>query len=128
MDDTRADTSATSAPSPLVEVQRVVEDYIRGWYLGDAARLGRALHPDLVKRTPSEDGASLRLVTRQRMVTLTEQGGGDQPDAPTQIVVDHVDDDIATARVGSPDYLDYLHLALTPDGWQIVNILFHRRP
>lgn len=125
MDDPSADESTAS---PHREVRRVAEDYIRGWYLGDAARLGQALHPDLVKRTPNEDGTSLRRVTRDRMVTLTEQGGGDQPDAPTQIVVDHVEEDIATARVGSPDYLDYLHLAKTQDGWQVVNILFHPRP
>ncbi len=127
MDGTSGDESTTSGESPRRQVRRVAEDYIRGWYLGDAVRLGRSLHPDLVKRTPSDAGASLRLVTRQRMVTLTEDGGGDRPDAPTEVVVDHVEDDIATARVVSPDYLDYLHLAKTPDGWQIVNILFHPR-
>lgn len=42
--------------------------------------------------------------------------GGNQPDAPTTIVVDHVEGDIATARVGSPDYLDDLHMAKTPTG------------
>ncbi len=118
---------APAEESPRHQVLRVAEDYIRGWYLGDAVRLGRALHPDLVKRTLTDDGTSLRLVTRQRMVALTEHGGGDPPDAPTEVVVDHVEDDIATARVASPDYLDYLHLARTQDGWQIVNILFHPR-
>lgn len=127
VDGNGSDASTPSEESARHEVERVAEDYIRGWYLGDAARLGRALHPDLVKRTPSDGGARFRGVTRQRMVALTEQGGGNQPGAPTTIVVDHVEGDIATARVGSPDYLDYLHIAKTPEGWRIVNILFHPR-
>lgn len=53
-----------SVASDRRQVERIAEDYTRGWYLGDAARLGRALHPDLVKRTPVDAGASLRLVTR----------------------------------------------------------------
>jgi hypothetical protein len=33
----------------------VALDYIEGWYTGDAARMERALHPDLAKRIVESD-------------------------------------------------------------------------
>ena len=35
--------------------------------------------------------------------------------------------DCPTARVLSPDFLDYLHLVKTAEGWRIANIIFHPR-
>lgn len=67
------------------------------------------------------------MVPKSKMVELTEKGGGENPDGQYQIFVDDIQKDIATARVLSLEYLDYLHLAKTTDGWKIVNILFHYR-
>lgn len=113
------------------EVASVARDYIEGWYTGDVDRMNRALHPDLVKRMPvgedSLQGNQLRAVSRDRMLALTAEGGGENPEAAVEILVDDVATDIATVRVVSPEYLDYLHLARTPEGWKIVNVLFHLR-
>lgn len=118
------------ASSDEDEVEAVARDYIEGWYSGDVERMARSLHADLVKRIPvpdSVDGSGLRAVSRARMIELTGQGGGEDPDAAVEILVDDVSTDIATARVVSPEYLDYLHLARTGEGWKIVNVLFHLR-
>jgi hypothetical protein len=119
------------ASSEADEIESVARDYIEGWYTGDVERMDRSLHDDLVKRVPVRDDSSqtirLRPVSKARMVELTAAGGGENPDVVTEIFVDYVATDIATARVASPDYLDYLHLAKTEDGWKIVNILFHAR-
>jgi hypothetical protein len=32
------------------EIRKTALDYVEGWYSGDAARIGGALHPQLVKR------------------------------------------------------------------------------
>lgn len=108
-------------------VEAVTRDYIESWYAGDPDRMARALHDDLVKRTP--DGDELRAVSKQRMVGLTRDGGGsDVADPAIEVVVDAVDDDIATARTMCADYVDFLHLARSADGtWQIVDIMFHGR-
>ena len=112
-------------------VEIVLRDYIEGWYQGNAKRMDRSLHDDLVKRISvtdsSEIGIQLRMVPKSRMVELTENGGGENPEGEYQIIVDHIDMDIATARVLSEKYHDYCHLAKTNDGWQIVNILFRYR-
>ena len=33
-------------------INQAICDYFEGWFDGDAARMDRALHPDLVKRSP----------------------------------------------------------------------------
>ncbi len=90
--------------------------------------MDRALHDDLVKRILTDEGAeAFRTVTKQRMVEMTAAGGGGNPDATFEVAVDEVSGDIATARTVSPEYIDYLHLVRTPDGWRIANVLFRMR-
>lgn len=112
-------------------VENTLRDYIEGWYKGDTVRMDRSLHDDLVKRIPVRDNSDLdiklRMVPKSRMVELTAKGGGESPDGEYQIFVDDIEKDIATARVLSLEYLDYLHLVRTTEGWQIVNILFCSR-
>ncbi|MDH3307968.1 MAG: nuclear transport factor 2 family protein [Acidimicrobiia bacterium] len=123
-------SAADVAPAELAGIETAIRDYIVGWYTGNVEQIDRALHDELVKRIPvaDESGAvDLRAVSKERMLEMTSSGGGDDPAAAYEIHVDDVADDIATARVLSPEYLDYLHLARTPAGWQIVNVLFHMR-
>jgi hypothetical protein len=114
-----------------IAVENALRDYIEGWYNGDTVRMDRSLHDDLVKRIPIKDSSdidiTLRMVPKSRMVELTGKGGGETPNAEYQIFVDDIEKNIATARVLSLEYLDYLHLVKTNEGWQIVNILFRSR-
>ncbi len=114
----------------VAEVTRTVADYFLGWYDADPDRIRRALHPDLAKRShlPRADGRPLlRAVTATLMIGWTEEGEGRETDPARrrlQIVVDEVHGSIATARVHSELYREYVHLARTPDGWRIVNTLW----
>jgi hypothetical protein len=114
--------------SERADVEAVAADYIEGWYTGDTARMDRALHDDLVKRImvsgDETNAQSFRTVSKERMVEMTEAGGGEDPDAAFDITVDDISGDIATARTVSPEYIDYLHLVKTPHGWKIANVLF----
>ncbi|NNC41598.1 MAG: hypothetical protein HKN95_13025 [Acidimicrobiia bacterium] len=119
---------AVPSPSDEAQVETAARDYVEGWYAGDVDRMNRALHTDLVKRIPDADGSgSLREVSKARMIELTAQGGGDLVDAEFEVFIDDISIDIACVRVVSPEYLDYLHLAKTSDGWKIANVLFHLR-
>ena len=108
----------------VAAIEATIKDYVEGWYNGDAARMDRALSDDLAKRIRTADDGSLRAVTKQRMVELTEDGGGESPGAEYSIEVHHVSGPIASARVHSLEYLDYCHLVETDAGWKIANILF----
>jgi len=106
-------------------------DYYEGWFDGEPARMERALHPDLVKRSVAEDGMSVETISAREMVEATAKGIGLTRDPgkqarDIQIHVDHVYDDIATATGTSAIYVDYLQLARTRDGWKIVNVLWDR--
>lgn len=111
-------------------IKATIRDYIEGWYEGDSARMNRSLHDELQKRIPSMDDAGsvvLRQVTKERMVELTKGGGGETPGASYEIEIHHISGPIASARVHSQEYLDYLQLVETEDGWKIANILFRSR-
>ena len=61
------------------------------------------------------------------MLELTAGGGGEMNNPEYETVVSQVSEDIASARVTSPEYVDLLQLAKTTEGWKIVNILFRNR-
>ena len=111
-------------------VVATIEDYFLGWYDGDAERMRRALHPDLAKRSHVSQGDGpvlLRAVTAHLMIGWTEAAEGREtyPERrELRITVDEIHDTIATARVDSHVYREYVHLARTPAGWRIVNTLW----
>jgi hypothetical protein len=116
-----------------VDVERSIVgaalDYYEGWFDGDAARMERALHPDLVKRSLADDGFSVETISAREMVDATAEGVGksrDPGDRRIVVRVDHMYGDIATVTVTSAVYVDYLQLASTRVGWKIVNALWQR--
>jgi hypothetical protein len=109
----------------------VARDYFEGYFDGDAARLGEALHPELAKRSLGQvdpESDALRSVTRDQMIGFTEGGEGTKldPGGDRGIVVDvsDVHDNIASVTVRSDLYREYLHLVRTAEGWKIVNALW----
>ena len=112
-------------------IERTALDYYEGWFDGDAVRMEHALHPQLVKRSLSEDETTVETISAREMVESTAAGLGLARDPgraarKIEIHVDHVYGDIATATVTSAVYVDYLQLARTREGWKIVNVLWDR--
>lgn len=116
-------------PPEAAAVEAVVRDYIDGWHAGDPQRMESSLHDDLVKRSISDETVpgDLSWVTKTQMVQLTRDGGGHSPNATAEVVVHHVEGDIASAHVATAEYLDYLHLTKTSGDWRIVHDLFRQR-
>ena len=105
------------------EVEAAATEYFESWFDGDGERMGRILHPDLCKRRGHE---RLAFVTRDQMVEWTAAGEG-VPQAAHRsldVVVLDVYGDIASVRVRSAVYYEYLHLVRTEDGWKIANALY----
>lgn len=112
-------------------------DYAEGWYGGDADRMARCLHGELAKRSVEPDAApgTWRLrpnLSRDRLVTLTREGGGSEvPEGERRYQVDVLDvyEHVAVVRCVSPHYVDFLQLAKFGDRrWLIVNVLWEARP
>ena len=125
----RAQTAADSAA-----VRRAALDYIEGWYAGDAARMQRALHPELAKRRVVRDQQGeqwLSGATADAMVHATRLGEGkDVPPAQQRIEVRILDlyNEMASVRVTSTKVVDYMHLAKWNGEWKIVNVLWDTLP
>jgi ketosteroid isomerase-like protein len=107
-------------------IRRTVLDYFEGWFDGDSARMERAVHPDLVKRSPGDDARTLGITTAEQMVRMTELGEGkaEATDRRIEVVVQDAYRDIASVLVRSAPYHEYLHLVRTRDGWRIANALW----
>jgi len=111
-------------------ITQVVLDYFEGWFDGDVARMDRAPHPELVKRSPGDErGATLGIATKQRTHELTACGEGseDGTDRWLDVEVEDVCEDIASVTVRSAVHHEYLQLVRAPDGWKVANALWRPR-
>ena len=97
-------------------ITQTVPDYFGGWYDADVARMDRALHPGLVKRSPAEDGGAILI--KQLMPRACAAGRS------VRIDIADVCGAIASAVVRSAPYREYLHLIRTGGGWKIANALW----
>ena len=121
---------ATVAAGTEAAVRATILDYFEGWYDADVDRMRRALHPLLAKRSFRQDPEHrpvLATTTSEQMFWFTGQGNGQRSDPQRRhLEIDIVDISgmMATAIVHSYDYVEYLHLVDTLDGWRIVNALW----
>jgi hypothetical protein len=111
-------------------IRSTVLDYFEGWFDADAGRMDRALHPALAKRSYGQDlgrTPALSSLTADQMVAWTAAGAGRAVgDAERALDVRVVDASgtMASVVVRSDDYVEYLHLVATSEGWRIVNALW----
>jgi hypothetical protein len=109
-------------------------DYIEGWYAADAARMERALHPELAKRIVRRDGAgrsSLEEMTSTLLVRSTEAGAGQKaPESRRKkdVTILDVYENAASVRIDAANFVDYLHLTRWNGQWKILNVLTEMHP
>ena len=102
-------------------------DYVEGWFDGDASRIERALHRELVKRCrgiEGDDPDALETLTARDMVDATAEGigqGEDADDRRIAIDITNLSDGVASVTCLCHRYVDLLHLIRMPEGWRIVN-------
>ncbi|HZA98775.1 MAG TPA: nuclear transport factor 2 family protein [Gemmatimonadales bacterium] len=110
-------------------------DYVEGWYTGDATRMGRALHPELVKRIVVNDTSTRKSVLQNMgasaLVNGTRHGYGKSTPKARQekeVVILDIFGNAATAKSTMADWVDYMHLAKVDGRWVIVNVLWEQKP
>jgi hypothetical protein len=114
-------------------VRSVVMDYVEGWFDGDAGRMKRALHPELVKRCrgiEGDDPDALETLSAGQMIDATADGEGlreDAADRRIEIRIDYLSGGVASVQCFCHRYVDLLHLIDMPDGWKIVNAAWQLR-
>lgn len=70
-----------TAAADSAAVRQAALDYIEGWYEADAARMARAVHPELAKRwvrTDSTGASMIRDMGASELIAQTRRGGGER--------------------------------------------------
>jgi hypothetical protein len=116
-------------------IRNAALDYIEGWYAGDAARMERAVHPELAKRmvrtNPSGGGSILDQQSAMTLVQGTRTGYGKQTPENRrlkEVTILDVYENAASVKIVASDWVDYLHLARWNGSWRIVNVLWELKP
>ena len=122
--------STGASDEDLKAIIRTATDYIASWLDGDEERMRRSLHPLLAKRSvgagPTGD-LPLDTIGATEMAEATGKGNGRKYRPGHEITVLDTYGEIATVKVASMPYIDYLHVARFGDRWLIVNVLWQRR-
>ena len=123
------DTGDRTADVKAIEAAAL--NYVEGWYEGNPGRMEKALHPDLHKRAPrllKQSGRTfLDDVSASNMIEFTRAGFGKLKEGEVmnnEFILLDLYENIATVKLISKDYIDYLHLGKFDDGWKIVNVLW----
>jgi hypothetical protein len=115
----------------LASIERAATDYIEAWLTGDADRMADCLHPELTKRAIDDDAmrgpAPIGAMTHSDMVEATRAGRGLNLPRDYQITIEDAFRNIASARVDSSRYVDFLHIVRLDDRWRIVSVLWEPR-
>ena len=121
----------TGASVDSARIRAAVLDYVDGWYTGDAARMERAVHPDLAKRIwrpdPERGASRMENQTALTLVQGTRRGSGretPEPQRRREVEILEIFGNAASARARMTDWIDLMHLARVNGEWKIVNVLW----
>jgi hypothetical protein len=121
-------------PGEPEAIEKAAMDYIEGAFSGDAARMERALHPELNKVIPTKvrqtGKTMLNKMGASMLIEFTRAKMGLLPEEKRNIEVTVLDvmEDIAAVKVLSAMYYDYLQMAKIEGKWKIINVLWVMNP
>jgi hypothetical protein len=112
-------------------IREVARGYLESWLDGDAGRMRSALHPMLAKRGldygPDAAPTDLHHLDTEYMVESAGRGPRSQYGRDVEVTILDVADNVASVKVVSEPFVDYLHLARIDGRWRIVNVLYEDR-
>src|SRR5208337_4892633 len=119
-------SAAEPKTSDEAGVRATVADYMEGYYTGDAARMEKSLHPHYLKHSISGSDGKLRMTEKtglQMVQDVRSKEPKRSPGKKEQITVLAVDGDIASAKLVTADWVDYITLSKWNGEWKIVSVL-----
>lgn len=118
-------------PADELAIRDVARAYLESWLDGDGERMRSALSPSLAKRGldygPGAAPTGVHHLDAEYMVGSAARGPRRQFKRTFEITVLDVADNIASVKVASEPFIDYLHLAKLDGRWSLVNVLYEDR-
>ena len=126
----RAQSAADSAA-----IRATALDYAEGWYEGNAERMARAVHPELVKRIVVRDTTTGKAIVQGMgasvLVNSTRHGYGKETPKDRQqkeVTILDIFGNAASAKAVMAEWVDYMQLGKVDGRWVIVNVLWEKKP
>jgi Putative lumazine-binding len=106
-------------------IRATVRNYIEGYYTGDAARLEQTLHPHYLKHMIHGDIPMRDKTGAQMVQEVRSHGDSDVPSAERteEISVLDISGDIASAKLVTPHWVDYMTLSKSDGQWKILSVV-----
>lgn len=121
----------TAQVSDSLQVQRAALDYLEGFYEGDTLKLQRSLSPELHKfgyykdKVGQYEGHKMSFADAISFAkNVSEKKKFPKPDAPKQVWVMEVQEQIACVKVVAWWGMDYLLLAKQDGSWRIEQVIW----
>ena len=121
---------AAPAEQDKAAVRQAAYDYAEGYYEGAADRMERAVDSTLVKRgLLSRPGTGLFLapMNAETLVEAARSGGGKSTPADKRglaFALLDLHENVASAKIFTATFNDYLHFVKRDDRWRLVNVLW----
>jgi Putative lumazine-binding len=126
---TRAQNSQTSSLNTPSEeataISTTVRNYIEAYYTGDALRMKQTMHPHYLKHMIHGDIPMREKTAAQMEREVRSNGPADFPqaDKTEQISVLDISGDIASAKLITPHWVDYMTLSKLDGQWKILSVV-----
>jgi Putative lumazine-binding len=127
-------TAWAQASADSVAIRATALNYVEGWYEGNADRMARALHPELVKRIVVRDTTTGKTMVQGMgasvLVNSTRHGYGKETPKERQqkeVTILDIFGNAASAKAVMADWVDYMQLGKVDGQRVIVNVLWERK-
>jgi hypothetical protein len=106
-------------------IRATVRNYIEGYYTGDATRLEQTLHPHYLKHMIHGDIPMREKTGPQMLHEVRSHGASDLPQADRTELISVLDisGDIASAKLVTPHWVDYMTLSKWEGQWKILSVV-----
>lgn len=106
-------------------VHATVTNYIEGYYTGDAQRMEKTLHPHYLKHMIHGDIPMREKTGTQMLAELRKNGPANLTAAEKteQVTVLDVAGEIASAKLVTPGWTDYVTLSKVDGDWKILSVV-----
>ena len=119
-------TQAQTAPADDASaVRATVTNYIEAYFTGDARRMAQTLHPHYLKHMIHGDIPMRERSGPQMVQELRSKGIPDIPQAnrTEQVTVLDIAGTIASAKLVTPGWVDYVTLSKSDGAWKILSVV-----
>ena len=118
-------TKAQDSSADASAVRSTVTNYIEGYYAGDAQRMEKALHPHYLKHVIHHNASMSEMTGAELVAGIRKNGPADlsAEQKTEQVIVLDIAGDIASAKLVTPGWQDYMTLSKVNGQWKILSVV-----